>query len=56
MQYYSGVIRELEGTRAARYARPPIAAPQLLTLALSHSHAHSFALSSQSLSLQLLVV
>lgn len=39
---YSGFIRELEGTRAARYARPPIAAPQLLnTRSLSHSHALS---------------
>lgn len=29
---YSGFIRELKGTRAAQYARPPIAAPQLLSL------------------------
>lgn len=29
---YSGFIRELKGTRAAHYARPPIAAPQLLSL------------------------
>lgn len=34
---YSGFIRELKETRAARHARPPIAAPQLLSLSLSLS-------------------
>lgn len=34
---YSGLIRELKGTRAARYARPPIVAPQLLSLSLFHT-------------------
>lgn len=34
---YSGLIRELKETRAARYARPPIVAPQLLSLSLSHT-------------------
>lgn len=42
---YSGFIRELKGTRAALYARPPIAAPQLLSLSLSLSHALPFGLS-----------
>lgn len=34
---YSDFIRELKETRAARHARPPIAAPQLLSLSLSYT-------------------
>lgn len=39
---YSVFIREVKGTRAARYARPPIAAPQLLSLSFTCSHFPSF--------------
>lgn len=39
---YSNFIREFKGTRAARYARPPIAAPQA---SFSHPLSHSLSLS-----------
>ena len=45
---YSNFIRELKETRAARYARPPIAAPQLLSLSHALPFHLSFSLPSSS--------
>lgn len=42
---YNDFIRELRETRAARYARPPIVAPQLFFFFLTHSLSHSLSVS-----------